>query len=62
MVDEGDFAPVRPCCMQRHSGPMCPDGRVMCQICFERVLIPELAVEDGGLVNVCRRCSAEENT
>lgn len=28
--------PVRLCCGQRHFGPVCPDGKVMCCLCFQR--------------------------
>ena len=46
--------PVRPCCSQRHFGALCPDGLVMCCICFERVEVSELRRESGGRVNVCK--------
>ena len=28
--------PVRLCCFERHWGAVCPDGKVMCVVCFER--------------------------
>lgn len=44
--------PVRVCCMQRHNGPVCPDGTVMCCICFEKFTPdPEVTVYD-----VCPSC------
>lgn len=52
--------PVRSCCGQRHRGPVCPDGKVMCQLCFERVPTDQLAVQDGNLVDVCVVCWARE--
>jgi hypothetical protein len=53
-----DFVPFRLCCGLQHHGPVCPDGKVMCCICFERVGQDELAVdpEDGKKWDVCRRC------
>ena len=38
---------VRLCCGQRHSGTVCPDGMVMCCICFERVSQQQLNTIDG---------------
>lgn len=35
-------APVRLCCGQRHFGVQCPDGLVMCCICFKRVTVDHL--------------------
>ncbi len=56
------FPPVRVCCGQRHSGPVCPDGRVMCAICFEKFNQDQLAVDskDGKLRNICRECDKRE--
>lgn len=52
-----DPAPVRLCCGQRHHGAVCPDGRVMCCICFERFPLDLLAEdEEGGLTDVCKGC------
>jgi hypothetical protein len=53
-----DQPPVRVCCMTRHYGPVCPDGKVMCPICFERHEIKDLAVIDGELSDVCKGCEA----
>ena len=53
-------APVRLCCLQRHFGPVCPDGLVMCALCFDRVLQDDLAVEDGATMDVCRSCHTIE--
>jgi hypothetical protein len=52
--------PVRLCCGQAHWGPVCPDGRVMCCVCFGRFSQDELAVdpEDGKRWDVCRGCEA----
>jgi hypothetical protein len=64
-------APVRSCCGRRHFGPVCPDGRVMCCMCFRRVTQDRLAVlepGDGGamesapiLADVCRTCKQRED-
>lgn len=41
--------PVRLCCGLRHWGPVCPDDKVMCCICFERFSQEELYVDPGGI-------------
>lgn len=43
-----DSTPIRACCGQRHHGPVCPDGLVMCCICFNRVPKERLAVVEEG--------------
>jgi hypothetical protein len=54
-------APVRLCCMQRHYGPLCPDGKVMCCLCFGRFALGDLnETEDGTPEDVCRECAAKE--
>lgn len=54
--------PVRICCGQRHFGVVCPDGMVMCALCFERVHQSELSRRnDGRLENVCQKCSDSES-
>jgi hypothetical protein len=56
----GDFAverPVRLCCGRRHEGAQCPDGLVMCCLCFERVPAEFLARQDGELVDICQSCA-----
>ena len=54
-----DRPPVRLCCGQRHYGAVCPDGKVMCCLCFSRFEIAELNVtEDGTPEDVCRPCAA----
>lgn len=53
-------APVRLCCLQRHWGAVCPDGKVMCQLCYRRYDIKDLTEDDGVPIDVCRRCSAQE--
>lgn len=53
--------PVRACCGQRHAGPVCPDGLVMCCICFTRVTKARLAIaDDGHLEDVCIDCADRE--
>lgn len=54
-------APVRLCCGERHWGVQCPDGLVMCQLCFDRVPLNELHVTDEGQVeDVCQKCAEME--
>jgi hypothetical protein len=55
-----DTPPVRLCCGQPHSGAMCPDGKVMCCICFSRFPVGELHTDpvDGKKVDVCKGCEA----
>ena len=53
--------PVRLCCMQRHWGVVCPDGKVMCQLCFDRFPISELhTTEDGEKEDICNSCAETE--
>lgn len=64
-------APIRVCCGQRHHGPVCPDGLVMCCACFKRVPKDRLALleEGDGLdpssapiyVDMCRTCKRRED-
>lgn len=52
---------VRLCCGKRHQGTACPDGQVMCCMCFERVPVESLGVDtDGSPVDACRDCLREE--
>lgn len=40
----------------------CPDGMVMCCLCFERVSQDKLNVAaDGRKENVCKKCAEEES-
>lgn len=55
-----DEPPVRLCCGKRHFGPMCPDGMVMCCLCFGRFAVDQLNVVDGQREDVCKQCSEEE--
>lgn len=53
--------PFRLCCGQQHLGPVCPDGKVMCCLCFKRVSIDELSdSSDGEKVNICKPCAELE--
>ena len=53
--------PVRLCCGQRHAGPVCPDGKVMCTLCFERVEQDGLYVDNDGVRwDVCKECGMVE--
>ncbi len=53
--------PVRLCCGQRHNGPQCPDGKVMCCLCFDRFDLASLNVlADGTYEDVCKACAARE--
>lgn len=56
-----DLNPVRLCCGQRHFGLQCPDGLVMCCLCFNRFPLDELnETEDGLKEDVCLTCAAHE--
>jgi hypothetical protein len=50
-------APVRLCCGERHFGVQCPDGKVMCCVCFNRFPVTELSMEGGKLQDVCKGCA-----
>lgn len=53
--------PIRLCCGQPHLGPVCPDGKVMCCLCFERVEQERLSIGENGVKeNVCRECVKRE--
>jgi hypothetical protein len=57
-----DIDPVRLCCGQRHSTVKCPDGLVMCCICFSRFPVTELhADESGQLWDICQGCKRDED-
>jgi uncharacterized C2H2 Zn-finger protein len=49
-------APIRLCCGQRHYSTRCPDGQVMCCLCFDRFNISELATEDDHPIDICKPC------
>ena len=52
---------VRLCCGQAHDGPTCPDGKVMCCLCFDRFEVSSLNVTEGGTPeNVCKECAEME--
>jgi len=55
-----DKPPVRLCCGHRHYGAQCPDGLVMCCVCFTKVTLSELAKENGQLIDVCKECRNRE--
>jgi hypothetical protein len=47
--------------MQRHWGSVCPDGKVMCCLCFDRFDIDDLSVDDEGQIqDVCKTCNMRE--
>ena len=52
-------APVRLCCYQRHYGPVCPDGKVMCELCSNRFDITDLKVDDEGTWDICKGCDRD---
>jgi len=53
------FPLIRLCCGKRHGGVVCPDGLVMCCICFERKKPDQLNVNsDGQIEDVCKECEA----
>jgi hypothetical protein len=56
--------PYRLCCGQQHWGPVCPDGKIMCQLCYERFDRHELNVPnplDGIPEDVCQKCADHED-
>ena len=54
------LAPVRLCCSERHFGPVCLDGRVMCCICYGRYETDELHVDASGVTwDMCANCGKE---
>lgn len=53
-------APARLCCFRRHYGPVCPDGLVMCCLCFDRFHPSKLSVRNGSLEDVCWGCAFAE--
>lgn len=56
--------PIRLCCGERHLGPVCPDSRVMCCLCFERFAQDDLAFDPviESKVDVCQPCYDAEQT
>lgn len=52
--------PVRLCCGQRHDDALCPDGLVMCCICFHRFPVSGLHEVEGGHEDVCLGCAEQE--
>jgi hypothetical protein len=56
-----DEPPVRLCCGQRHWTVQCPDGLVMCCLCFGRFPVTELHADEHGYIwDVCKTCKREE--
>ncbi len=53
-------APVRLCCGERHISKPCPDGKVMCALCFYRFDLWDLHNEGNKLVDVCRPCAEKD--
>jgi NMD protein affecting ribosome stability and mRNA decay len=51
---------TRLCCGRDHDGPVCPDGLVMCTLCFYRFEQADLWTEDGTLWDICRECGSSE--
>jgi hypothetical protein len=48
--------------MERHYGVVCPDGKVMCDLCFGRFDVSELSVTaDGDKQNVCVACALADS-
>ena len=54
--------PIRLCCGQRHQGSQCPDGKVMCQLCYDRFEVSELDLDpsDGKYWDVCKLCAEHD--
>lgn len=55
-----DVTPVRLCCGMSHWTATCPDGLVMCCICFGRFEKHELHVDSTGTTwDVCAACGPQ---
>ena len=52
--------PTRLCCGKKHWGVLCPDGKVMCQICFHRFDVADLWRDREGVWDVCKTCGEHE--
>lgn len=58
-----DAPPTRLCCGQKHHGPVCPDSKVMCCLCFGRFSIVDLnTTPEGKPEDVCKGCAKMEAT
>lgn len=57
MADKTNL-PFRSCCGKQHAGHVCPDGLIMCHLCFERFL-PE-HIDMSGYYPACVFCREEE--
>lgn len=57
-----DFIPTRLCCGEKHLGPQCPDGKVMCILCFQLVELDMLSTDEetGQKCDVCEICEKIE--
>jgi hypothetical protein len=54
--------PVRLCCGQAHWDVQCPDGLVMCCICFSRFPVTELWCDSDGVSwDICKGCKLDED-
>ena len=55
------YGPVRICCGRRHFGAVCPDGKVMCCLCYNRFDQDKLnTTKDGKKEDVCIECAQVE--
>lgn len=60
-MTELEDVPVRLCCGQPHWGVQCPDGKVMCCLCFSRFGPSDLYIDENGITwDVCRECQERE--
>jgi hypothetical protein len=60
MVEQVDWSkgPFRLCCGKQHHGSVCPDGKVMCCMCFDVVPQDKLhKLPNGKLEDVCQECA-----
>jgi hypothetical protein len=58
-----EYTPVRTrlCCGRQHNGPVCPDGLVMCCICFTRAAPEDLYTDpEGSRWDICVSCADAE--
>lgn len=48
------------CCGERHVGALCPDGSVMCCLCFNKYPLSAMSEVDGVKTDVCPNCALQE--
>ena len=60
--EEDSNAPFRICCGKQHWGAVCPNGTVMCCMCFYNVTQDKLHVLPNGMKeDCCQECYNKEH-